>query len=141
VSSDSFGQVKPSTGFGKNFVAPQKKNLQNSIEKSTNKFQQQKPQYSSSRIIINKAPKNKAAEEEKVKKIETKVKTSIENFNPFKTKANIDCNYSVGEKLVHKKFGIGIVKGIEEKAITIKFSEGEKKILLAIADKFLEKLN
>ncbi len=83
----------------------------------------------------------KAVEEEKIKKIESKVKTSIENFNPFKTKANIDCNYSVGEKLVHKKFGIGIVKGIEEKAITIKFSEGEKKILLAIADKFLEKLN
>ena len=81
------------------------------------------------------------AEEPKQKVVELKVKTSVENFNPFKNKGNIDCNYKIGEKVVHKKFGNGVVKDIEEKAITIRFSEGDKKILLAIADKFLEKLN
>lgn len=83
----------------------------------------------------------KILEESKPKIIEAKIKTSVENFNPFRNKPVIDCNYKIGEKVVHKKFGNGIVKDIEEKSITIRFSEGDKKILLAIADKFLEKLN
>lgn len=83
----------------------------------------------------------KVVEEVKSKFSEEKVKSNIENFNPFKNKGNVDCNYSVGERVVHKKFGNGIVRDIEEKAITIRFAEGDKKILLAIADKFLEKLN
>lgn len=74
-------------------------------------------------------------------KTENKVKTSIENFNPFKVSVN-NSNYKIGEKLIHKKFGNGIVKEIDgDKAIIIRFSEGEKKILLAVADRFLEKLN
>lgn len=83
----------------------------------------------------------KVIEEVKSRFTEDKIKTNIENFNPFKNKGNIDCNYAIGEKVVHKKFGNGVVRDIEEKAITIRFAEGDKKILLAMADKFLEKVN
>lgn len=75
------------------------------------------------------------------KKIEQKISDKIENFNPFKTPVNTNSKYKVGEKVVHKKFGNGIVKDIDDKAITIRFSEGDKKILLAMADRFLEQLN
>ena len=75
------------------------------------------------------------------KVIEKKISTGIENFNPFKKPTNTDSKYKVGEKVVHKKFGNGIVKDIDDKAITIRFNEGEKKILLAMADRFLEQLN
>ena len=75
------------------------------------------------------------------KAVEKKISTNIENFNPFKKSSNTDSKYKVGEKVVHKKFGNGIVKDIDDKAITIRFSEGEKKILLAMADRFLEQLN
>lgn len=75
------------------------------------------------------------------KVIEKKISTNIENFNPFKKPTNTDSKYKVGEKVVHKKFGNGIVKDIDDKAITIRFNEGEKKILLAMADRFLEQLN
>ena len=73
--------------------------------------------------------------------IEKKISKGIENFNTFKKPTNTDSKYKVGEKVVHKKFGNGIVKDIDDKAITIRFNEGEKKILLAMADRFLEQLN
>ncbi len=77
-----------------------------------------------------------------IKKIdEEKIRTKVENFNPFKMKVNTNLKYQVGEKVVHKKFGNGIVKDIDDKAVTIRFNEGEKKILLLMADKFLERQN
>lgn len=76
------------------------------------------------------------------KKTEKKVKTGIENFNPFKMKAASNSIYKLGEKVEHKKFGPGIVKEIEEnKRVVIKFPSGEKKIALAIAEKVIKKLD
>lgn len=92
--SDSFGHVKPSTGFGKNFVAPQKRvsgehgtgnsnkvgwafqpNNNNpsselrppSPSRGEGKYNNRKPQFNQSKSILVKAQKNKQAEEEKVK--------------------------------------------------------------------------
>lgn len=73
---------------------------------------------------------------------EKKVKSKIENFNPFKTGKVAEGDYLPGDKVVHKKFGQGLIKEIEgNKRIVIKFREGEKKIPLAIADKFLSKMD
>lgn len=73
------------------------------------------------------------------KKVEKKAK--IENFNPFKKEVSTNSPFKVGEKVVHKKFGQGLVKEIEdEKRIVIRFREGDKKIPLMIAEKFLSKV-
>lgn len=68
---------------------------------------------------------------------EEKIKTTIENFNPFKFKNNT--NYSVGSKVTHTLFGEGVIKQIDEKSLIIDFIAGQKKISLALADKFLKK--
>lgn len=72
-----------------------------------------------------------------------KVKTSgIENFNPFKINKEVEGAYLPGDKVIHKKFGQGLIKDVEEgKRIVVRFREGEKKIPLAVADKFLSKVD
>lgn len=68
-----------------------------------------------------------------------KIKTNIENFNPFKEKIkeNLNSKYKVGEIVNHRAFGRGLIKKIDEKSLTIEFMIGEKKISLLLADKFL----
>ncbi|WP_244951901.1 ATP-dependent helicase [Streptobacillus felis] len=75
-------------------------------------------------------------------------KKSIENFNPFKfinnTKINIpeiETNFKVGNKVKHNEYGIGVVKEITPKSISVNFSLGTKKIALKFAEKFLERLD
>ncbi|ADO82897.1 ATP-dependent helicase [Ilyobacter polytropus] len=85
-----------------------------------------------------------------VKKIEktpekkSSVKSSIENFNPIrdgKSKASSsNLPYSIGEKVTHKKFGLGIVRSINDKTIEVEFSIGKKKFLTMAADKFINKV-
>ena len=50
-----------------------------------------------------------------------------------------DFLYSKGEKVLHKKFGMGIVKDVNDKKVTINFVDGTKEIAMAVADKFLTK--
>ena len=61
----------------------------------------------------------------------------IENFNPYK-KAAVDARYKIGEYVNHIKFGKGKVTGIDNKSVTVDFMTGEKKIALALADRFLK---
>ena len=63
--------------------------------------------------------------------------TDIENFNPYK-KAAVDARYKIGEYVNHIKFGKGKVTGIDNKSVTVDFMTGEKKIALALADRFLK---
>lgn len=63
--------------------------------------------------------------------------TDIENFNPYK-KATVDARYKIGEYVNHIKFGKGKVTGIDNKSVTVDFMTGEKKIALALADRFLK---
>ena len=63
--------------------------------------------------------------------------TDIENFNPYK-KAAVDARYKSGEYVNHIKFGKGKVTGIDNKSVTVDFMTGEKKIALALADRFLK---
>ena len=63
--------------------------------------------------------------------------TDIENFNPYK-KVSVDAKYKIGEYVNHIKFGKGKVTGIDNKSVTVDFMTGEKKIALALADRFLK---
>lgn len=49
--------------------------------------------------------------------------------------------FSVGDRVKHKKFGLGIIKEITDKKIMVQFVDGNKEIANIIADKFLTKLD
>lgn len=73
----------------------------------------------------------------------TKKKTKLEGYNLI-TKADIkadkDSPFKIGEKVTHKKFGNGVIKDVESgKRIVIRFREGDKKLPLILAEKFLIK--
>lgn len=55
------------------------------------------------------------------------------------SKKAVDCPYNIGEKLFHKKFGLGIVREITDKKIVLDFVDGRREIAMAVADKFLTK--
>ena len=60
---------------------------------------------------------------------------TIEDLN----KRSQDFPYSIGEKVIHKKFGLGIVKNVTDRKVEINFVDGTKEIAMAVADKFLTK--
>lgn len=95
-------------------------------------------------VFIDEIPHNLMELEgiKREKKVEKKKISGVENFNLFKVNKEICGKYLPGDKVIHKKFGQGLIKDIEgEKRIVIRFREGEKKIPLAIADKFLSKVD
>lgn len=47
--------------------------------------------------------------------------------------------YSIGEKVMHKKFGLGVVRGVTDKKVEVDFVDGKREIAMAVADKFLTK--
>ena len=60
----------------------------------------------------------------------TKADFKVDEKSPFK----------IGEKVTHKKFGIGIIKDVEVgKRLVIRFRDGDKKLPLVLAEKFLIK--
>lgn len=79
---------------------------------------------------INNRFTNKVTTEKVFKKMIT-----IEDLN----KRSKDFPYSIGEKVIHKKFGLGIVKNITDRKVEINFVDGTKEIAMAVADKFLTK--
>jgi ATP-dependent DNA helicase UvrD/PcrA len=60
----------------------------------------------------------------------TKADFKVDEKSPFK----------IGEKVTHKKFGTGIIKDVEVgKRLVIRFRDGDKKLPLILAEKFLVK--
>ncbi|WP_022819154.1 ATP-dependent helicase [Fusobacterium russii] len=47
--------------------------------------------------------------------------------------------FAVGDRVKHKKFGLGVIREITEKKIIVQFIDGNKEIANIIADKFLTK--
>ena len=72
AQADSYGYVKPTTGFGKGFVAPQKRNQQTNQTNRT-----------PSRTILVKSQANKQRDEERVKELfkDNAIKRMIEERN------------------------------------------------------------
>jgi len=147
--SDPFGYIRPQTGFGKGFVAPQKRDSAAASQparpqQSPPKWQQNKPQYSPSKAILIKSPKSKAVEEEKVKDFfkdnaikrmleEKKQKESEQKrLEEEKLKAT-SYFYNVGERIFHEKLGVGHISEVtqigESTMYTIDFGKLGKKAM------------
>ena len=73
-----------------------------------------------------------------------KKKTEINTKNTIKfddnTKKIIDnLGFKVGDKVKHKKFGLGVIKNIDAKKIYVQYVDGVKEMAIILADKLLTK--
>lgn len=139
TSSDRNGYVAPSSGFGKNFVAPGKKPLAPSSPPARTENRS-----SASRIIINKAPKNIEKEKERVddffkdnaikRMVEEKRKQEAEQKQKELEKlASVPYFFNVGERVFHEKLGVGHIEEVtqigESTMYTIDFGKLGKKAM------------
>ena len=73
-----------------------------------------------------------------------KKKTEINTKNTIKISDNTKevlntLGFKVGDKVRHKKFGLGIIKSIDAKKIYVQYVDGTKEMALILADKLLTK--
>ena len=73
-----------------------------------------------------------------------KKKTEINTKNTIKipdnTKEVLDIlGFKVGDKVKHKKFGLGVIKNIDAKKIYVQYVDGTKEMAIILADKLLTK--
>ena len=139
AQSDSYGYVKPSTGFGRGFVAPQKR--------STTTVQSNR---TPSRTIIVKSKENKQRDEEKVKEffkdnaikrmLEEKRKKDFQKAHDEEERqrsiegaGSVTNVFNVGERVFHDKLGIGHILEVipvgESTMYTIDFGRQGKKAM------------
>lgn len=97
--------------------------------------------------FIDEIPENLLERNTKILEIKReKPKSDLSQFKKVITLDDLRKNaqaksfpYSVGEKVFHKKFGLGVVRGVNEKKVEIDFVDGRREIAMAVADKFLTK--
>lgn len=137
AQADSYGYVKPSSGFGKGFVAPTK-GLASGGKLNTNSgTQSQKqtygsynqPQRTPSRTILVKNKVNKERDEEKVKEFfkDNAIKRMLEERNKQAAEQKqkeqekiekeqsspvVEYVFNEGERVFHEKLGIGHIKEV-----------------------------
>lgn len=92
-------------------------------------------------IFLKEIPEEYKWEEWKEKevkfpKIQTKNTISTEDLK----KKTSNLPFLVGERVMHKKFGLGVVRTLEEKKIIVEFVTGKKEIAAIVAEKFLSKI-
>lgn len=143
TQSDSFGYVKPSTGFGRGFVAPQKRS-------TTTTTTTVKSNRTPARTILVKSKENKKRDEEKVKEffkdnaikrmLEEKRKYDIQRAHEEEERerriegsGNMTDVFNVGERVFHDKLGIGHILEVipvgESTMYTIDFGKQGKKAM------------
>lgn len=121
IQSDSYGFVRPSNGFGKNFVAPQMKE-KGKWEKGKDLNTSNK---TNSRIILNKTQHNKDAEKEKIddffkdnaikRMLEEKKKQEQEKILKEQEKlASTPYFFNEGERVFHEKLGVGHIEEVTQ---------------------------
>lgn len=135
--ADRDGYIKPSTGFGKNFVAP---NKGNGKRETVNGRYHRSP----SKIILNKAPKNVQKEKEKVddffkdnaikRMVEEKRRQDEEQKQKELEKlSSVPYFFNVGERIFHEKLGVGHIEEVtqigESTMYTIDFGKLGKKAM------------
>ena len=137
AQADSYGYVKPSTGFGKGFVAPQKRDQMSSSNRTP------------SRTILVKSQANKQRDEEKVKDffkdnaikrmVEERKRQNQEDLLREQEKerqrenTTLDYVFNVGERVFHEKLGVGHIADVmtigESIMYTIDFGKMGKKAM------------
>ena len=136
VQSDRDGYVKPSSGFGKNFVAPQNRN-------------KPQPMRTPSRTILVKSSVNKAKEEEKIKEFfkDNAIKRMLQERNKQEQETEIEKQkledermnkvvdeiFAQGDRVFHEKLGVGHILDVMQVGsstmYTIDFGNGGKKAM------------
>jgi DNA helicase-2/ATP-dependent DNA helicase PcrA len=133
VSSNSDGYVKPSTGFGANFVAPQRRGLASSSSSSqkNSSYGYSKPTTNRTpqRTMIVKSAVNKKREEEKIaaffkdnaikrmaderrKKLEAEKLQAQEKEREREKNKFVDDVFAVGQRVFHEQMGIGHITDV-----------------------------
>ena len=128
AQADSYGYIKPSSGFGKGFVAPTKGLSTNtSPKKSTYGYEQ--PKRTPARTILVKSKENKQRDEEKVQeffkdnaikrmldekraKERRQMEEAREREEALDAQSNVEYVFNVGERVFHDKFGIGHITDV-----------------------------
>lgn len=134
AQSDSFGYVKPSSGFGKGFVAPTRGlatgKSHNDRQRQNSSYSQQ-PHRTPSRTILVKSQANKQRDDEKIKEFfkdnaikrmleEKKQKERMqqaedaERQRRMETTTSIEYVFNVGERVFHDKLGIGHIQEVTQ---------------------------
>ena len=131
AKSDSDGYIKPSTGFGANFVAPQRRGLASSSSTNSSRPTYQKPASNRTpqRTILVKSAINKKREQEKIdafmkdnaikrmaeerrrqqeaQRLEAEQKEREREQSKF-----VDDTFEVGQRVFHDKMGIGHITDV-----------------------------
>lgn len=134
AQSDSYGYVKPSSGFGRGFVAPTRGlatgNSQSDRQRQNSSYYNQ-PQRTPSRTILVKSKENKQRDEEKVKeffkdnaikrmleekrqKERMQQEAEAERQKKMETTTPIEYVFNEGERVFHDKLGIGHIKEVTQ---------------------------
>lgn len=117
------------------------------ISYAANRFMYGQESFRTPSKFIDEIPENLLERNIKMPEIKReKPKSDLSQFKKVITLDDLRKNaqaklfpYSVGEKVFHKKFGLGIVRGVNEKKVEIDFVDGRREIAMAVADKFLTK--
>lgn len=152
AKSDSDGYIKPSTGFGANFVAPQRRGLASSSTQSSSRPAYQKPASNRTpqRTILVKSAANKKREQERIdafmkdnaikrmaeerrrqqeaQRLEAEQKEREREQSRF-----VEDTFEVGQRVFHDKMGIGHITDVmnvgESVMYTIDFGKLGKKAM------------
>ena len=149
AQSDSYGYIKPSTGFGKGFVAPTK-GLANNTSPKKSSYGYEQPKRTPQRTILIKSQANKQRDEEKVKeffkdnaikrmleekkqKERQQMQEAEERRKALDAQTSVEYIFSVGERVFHDKLGIGhitdVIKVGDSMMYTIDFGKQGKKAM------------
>ncbi len=149
AQSDSYGYIKPSSGFGKGFVAPTKGLSTNTSPKKSS-YGYEQPKRTPQRTILIKSKANKARDDEKVQEffkdnaikrmLEEKRKKDYEDSikeqereKAIEGTSTVEYVFNVGERVFHDKLGIGhitdVIKVGESMMYTIDFGKQGKKAM------------
>lgn len=131
AKSDSDGYIKPSTGFGSNFVAPQRRGLASSSSQNTNRPSYQKPASNRTpqRTILVKSAANKKREQERIDAFmkDNAIKRMAEERRRQQEAQRLEAEqkerereqsrfvediFEVGQRVFHDKMGIGHITDV-----------------------------
>lgn len=128
AQADSYGYIKPSSGFGKGFVAPTKGLSTNTSPKKLT-YAYEQPKRTPARTILVKSKENKQRDEEKVQeffkdnaikrmldekraKERRQMEEAREREEALDAQSNVEYVFNVGERVFHDKFGIGHITDV-----------------------------
>lgn len=149
AQADSYGYIKPSSGFGKGFVAPTKGLSTNTSQKKSS-YGYEQPKRTPQRTILVKSKANKERDEERVKEFfkDNAIKRMLEEKRQKEKQQAIEAHereqaiegsssveyfFNVGERVFHDKLGIGHITDVitvgESMMYTIDFGKQGKKAM------------